>query len=237
VKKDIYNKEFVRDLFNRMSSSYERMNYITSFGFSIRWRKQFITETSARTFNPVILDLLCGMGETWPHVKRIFPNAKITAVDFSKNMIKEAIHRNNKRFGGLIMIENQDVLQNDLPSNHFDIIVCGFGLKTFNEEQLEALGLQVFRLLKSGGTFSFVEVSEPNNSILYAFYSFYVGKVIPILGKLFLGNPSDYKMLWRYTKNFKNGESSAKAFEKAGLSVQYKNYFFGCASGIYGVKK
>ncbi|MGV0947330.1 class I SAM-dependent methyltransferase [Empedobacter falsenii] len=39
---DIYDPTFVKKLFNKMSNSYERMNYITSFGFSIIWRKQFI---------------------------------------------------------------------------------------------------------------------------------------------------------------------------------------------------
>ncbi|MBD1426148.1 class I SAM-dependent methyltransferase [Sphingobacterium arenae] len=37
-----YEPAFVKKMFNRMSSSYERMNYITSFGFSIRWRRQFL---------------------------------------------------------------------------------------------------------------------------------------------------------------------------------------------------
>lgn len=41
-RKNIYDPQFVKNLFNTMSGSYERMNYITSFGFSIRWRKQFL---------------------------------------------------------------------------------------------------------------------------------------------------------------------------------------------------
>lgn len=40
--KSIYDPDYVKNLFNQMSNSYERMNYITSFGFSIRWRKQFL---------------------------------------------------------------------------------------------------------------------------------------------------------------------------------------------------
>lgn len=42
--KNIYEPEFVKNLFDKMSSSYENMNYITSFGFSIRWRKQFLSK-------------------------------------------------------------------------------------------------------------------------------------------------------------------------------------------------
>ena len=41
---NIYNPEYVQTLFDKMSQSYERMNYITSFGFSIRWRHQFLNK-------------------------------------------------------------------------------------------------------------------------------------------------------------------------------------------------
>lgn len=52
MEDNIYNLEYVKGLFNRMSSSYERVNYITSFGFSIRWRKQFL-QTLTQTSNKV----------------------------------------------------------------------------------------------------------------------------------------------------------------------------------------
>lgn len=51
------------------------------------------------------------------------------------------------------------------------------------------------RILKPGGQFSFIEVSKPNNKLLKLFYGFYLGKLIPILSRLFLGNPEEYKML------------------------------------------
>lgn len=41
---DIYKKEFVEHLFNRMSMTYGVTNYISSFGFTERWRKQCIRE-------------------------------------------------------------------------------------------------------------------------------------------------------------------------------------------------
>ncbi|MBT2498856.1 class I SAM-dependent methyltransferase [Agromyces sp. ISL-38] len=38
----IYDPRYVRGLFDRMSRSYERMNYVMSFGFSARWRRQMM---------------------------------------------------------------------------------------------------------------------------------------------------------------------------------------------------
>jgi demethylmenaquinone methyltransferase/2-methoxy-6-polyprenyl-1,4-benzoquinol methylase len=90
--------------------------------------------------------------------------------------------------------------------------------------------------LKPGGQFSFVEVSKPQNIILYKLYGLYLGKVIPVLGKLFLGNPIEYKMLWKYTLKFENAKYVAEIFKKVGLKVEYNSYFFGCASGFSGQK-
>jgi ubiquinone/menaquinone biosynthesis C-methylase UbiE len=39
---EIYDQKYVAQLFDEMSASYERMNYITSFGFSKRWRDQLL---------------------------------------------------------------------------------------------------------------------------------------------------------------------------------------------------
>ncbi|WP_317129221.1 class I SAM-dependent methyltransferase [Empedobacter tilapiae] len=69
---DIYDPNFVKKLFNKMSSSYERMNYITSFGFSIIWRKQFIKTLNRKRSKIKVLDLLSGLGENWSYLKNRF---------------------------------------------------------------------------------------------------------------------------------------------------------------------
>jgi len=58
MTENIYNSEFVKKLFNNMSSSYERMNFITSFGFSIRWRSQFIQHFKSTQENIEIIDFI-----------------------------------------------------------------------------------------------------------------------------------------------------------------------------------
>jgi ubiquinone/menaquinone biosynthesis methyltransferase len=237
MTEDIYRPEFVKGLFNRMSGSYERVNYFTSFGFSIRWRTQFLNHLK-RTDNKIeIIDLLTGMGETWRAVKSKFPNATITGLDFSSEMLKSAKRKNENHFKSEIKLLQQDVLENDLPGSRFDIVICAFGLKTFSPEQLKILALETFRILKPGGQFSFIEVSRPKNKILKTLYEFYLAKIIPIFGSLLLGNPTEYKMLWKYTKEFENSKKATAIFTSAGLKADYYSYFFSCASGFHGVKE
>lgn len=236
MEDNIYNPEFVKDLFNNMSRSYERMNYITSFGFSIRWRTQFLRSFQQTGHKAEIIDLLTGMGETWPALKRQLPHAHLTVLDFSEGMLKYAKKKSQHQFNNEITVVQQDVLQSNLPSGHYDFVTCAFGLKTFNDEQISILAKETKRILKPGGRFSFIEISRPGNKILNASYGFYLGKVIPVLGKLLLGNPEEYRMLWQYTSRFNNARRAAEIFANEGLKTEFASYFYGCATGFYGQK-
>jgi len=236
MEDNIYKTEYVRDLFDKMSGSYERMNYITSFGFSIRWRNQAVKLLPKSQENIQVIDLLTGMGETWDSLRNRFPSATITALDFSTEMLKHAHQKNAKRFQNQIVIKQEDILNSHLPSNHYDVVTCAYGLKTFSGEQLELLAQETKRILKEGGSFSFVEVSKPSNKFLNALYGFYLNSIIPILGRLFLGNPVEYRMLWEYISQFKNTQKAVEIFEKAGLKTQYTSFFYGCATGMMGYK-
>lgn len=232
----MYHPAYVKDLFNRMSTSYERMNYLTSFGFSIRWRRQFLSDCKPSHEPIEIIDLLTGMGETWGLIKRKWPNAHVTALDFSEGMLQQANQKSKANFGGQITVLQEDILNNKLPSNYFDLVTCAFGLKTFNEEQLRILAAETERILKPGGQFSFVEVSKPSPLALQVLYGFYLGKVIPILGRLLLGNPTEYKMLWQYTQQFSHAQRASEIFAETGLKTKFVSYFYGCASGLGGEK-
>ena len=236
MEDNIYHPIYIKGLFDRMSSSYERMNYITSFGFSIRWRNQFMKSFQSTENKVEIIDLLTGMGETWIATKKKLPNSNLTALDFSEGMLKYAKQKAIIKFNNEIRILQQDILNNQLPNNYYDFVTCAFGLKTFNAEQLNILATEMKRILKPGGQFSFIEVSKPNNKILNTFYGFYLGQVIPFLGKLLLGNPEEYKMLWKYISNFENAKQATEIFSNAGLTTKFCSYFYGCATGFYGNK-
>ncbi|MFM2017207.1 MAG: hypothetical protein RL007_863 [Bacteroidota bacterium] len=231
-----YDPEFIRDLFNRMSGSYERVNYITSFGFSLRWRKQFLKKIAPSKEPIRILDLMTGMGETWNPIRDRFPNAELSTLDYSEGMLVHANHKNQKSFSGKVIVHHQDLLKNTLPSDHYDVVLSAFGLKTFNPQQVNRLAEEVKRVLKPGGKFSLIEVSSPNSALLQALYRLHLKHVVPICGRLFLGNPQEYRMLWKYTEQFGNSESAAQQFKKAGLNAEYVAYFGGCATGIQGCK-
>ena len=176
------------------------------------------------------------MGETWNATKNKLPNSSLTVLDFSDGMLKYAKQKSETQFNNEIIVLQQDILYNKLPSNYYDFVTCAFGLKTFNEEQINILAKETKRILKNGGQFSFIEVSKPNNKILKKLYGFYLGQIIPILGRLLLGNPEEYRMLWQYTNKFDNAKRATEIFTKTGLTAKFYSYFYGCATGFYGTK-
>ncbi|RHX96260.1 ubiquinone biosynthesis protein [Leptospira yasudae] len=231
-----YDPQYIKELFNGMSKTYERVNFITSFGFSIRWRRQFLNSIPRTNEKIEIIDLMTGMGETWGGLRKNFPNSRISALDFSDGMLEYANAKNRRSFRNEIQVIHENVLENRLEANHYDIVISAFGLKTFDRGQMEILAQETKRILKPGGRYSYIEVSSPKNFLLYFLYKIHLKYVVPFFGKLILGNPTQYKMLWKYTESFQNSDSIARIFESAGLDVERKTYFGGCATGITGRK-
>jgi demethylmenaquinone methyltransferase/2-methoxy-6-polyprenyl-1,4-benzoquinol methylase len=236
MSQNIYNPEYIKGLFNQMSSSYERVNYISSFGFSVRWRRQVLKKVKVTQEKVEVIDLMTGIGEMWNAIAHQLPNATISALDYSESMLEKAKEKNNLKYNGKVNLMLQNVLENELPSNHYDYVTCSFGLKTFNNEQIEVLANEIKRILKPGGQFSFIEVSEPRNKVLKFFYGIYIGGFIPVLGTMLFGRVNEYKMLWRYTKQFKDAKLASECFKSVGLDNTFHSFFFGCATGFSGQK-
>lgn len=232
--KEIYEPKFVEKLFDKMSGSYARMNYITSFGFSKRWRRQCVQEIKIEK-GKVVVDLMTGMGECWKYIlSQGDENSKLIGLDFSSEMIKRAEKNKAKFKTANIQILKENVFENSIESNSVDYVVSGFGLKTFNDNQLKALASEIERILKPNGRFSLIDVSVPKNKLLKAAYMFYLINVIPILGRIFLGNPEAYKMLGIYTQEYGDSKNAYRIFENENFEIEYVEYFFGCASGLKG---
>lgn len=234
--KEIYEPKFVEKLFDKMSSSYSKMNYITSFGFSARWRRQCVEEIEIEKGKTVV-DLMTGMGECWKYILTTSDkNSKLIGLDFSTEMISRAEKNKTKFKKSTIKILKENVFENSIPDETADYVISGFGLKTFNNIQLEKLANEIDRILKPGGKFSLIDVSVPKNKILKLFYMFYLKNIIPITGKLFPGSPEAYKMLGVYTEEFGNSKNTYRIFNRPEFEVEYVEYFYGCASGIKGKK-
>lgn len=232
---DIYEPRFVARLFDEMSKSYGRTNYFSSFGFCDRWRRQCV---EALRIEPgmVILDLMTGMGECCRLLSKQIGEGRLLALDLSHEMCRRAQRNALRQEKTCMTVWRGDALEPSLPDGCVDAIVASFGLKTFSEEQLRRLAWQVYRLLKPGGSFSFVEIAVPARPVIRTPYLWYLRWCIPMVGRVFLGNPDNYRMLAVYTQQFSEGAVVTQILEEAGLTVRADDLFFGCARRFVGSK-
>lgn len=230
----IYEKSFVSGLFSEMSKTYGIVNYLSSFGFTERWRSQCAQQLNVPE-GAVVYDLMTGMGEMFPHILARSKPKKIFAVDFCPEMCRVALAKTS-RFGQVAEIIQMDVLSGGLDAESADFVFASFGLKTFSEAQRGELAKETFRILKPGGQYSFMEISVPRSSVIRLPFMFYLKFVIPMIGRLFMGNPANYRMLGVYTEKFGSCESVVEQFRAVGLEANLEHYFFGCMSLVKGRK-
>ena len=235
---DIYDPDFVKDVFDRCSNAYILFSTVMSFGFTERWRRQCAQALPDVEMDaPLCFDLMSGTGEVWPHLRRARPDiAEIRAIDISSGMHERALQRISERWADTVTFQRADVLAADLEDGSADMIVSTFGLKTFNDTQQQTLARLTARLLRPGGAFSFVEASDPKGWVLRPLYRFYLHGVLPLIERFILRGATDFRMLGVYTANFGDARGFAKALEDCGLEVTYTRYVFGCATGVSGRK-
>lgn len=227
---------FVRRLFDEMAATYGVVNLVSSLGFAVLWRRQCVRRVEVRP-GWTAVDMMTGMGELCPDVARLIGSeGTIKAIDLSPVMCRGA-RKHVRRLPCVVDVIEGDVLQCHLESASVDVVFSSFGLKTLSRSQLGELAEQVERILKPGGVFSLLEISIPSSHLLRAPYLFYINHVIPLIGRLMLGNPDNYRLLGRYTEAFGSCSSMSEECERAGLVARETSYFFGCATGVVGYKR
>ena len=234
---DIHDSGYVRDLFDRVAATYGYANYLASFGFTERWRNRCIDNLGRMAEGAVGFDLMCGRGETWTQLLRKHAGiAKLTGLDISPAMIEGARAQATRLGTAKVDLLQQDVFDNTIESGSADFVVSTFGVKTFDPEQLRQLAAQIGRILKPGGCFSLIEVSEPRGWFLRPLYMFYLRRAMPIIEKLFLGYSYGFSMIGIYVAQFGDCRELQQHLQAAGLTADFRSYFFGCASGLVGFK-
>ena len=235
---DIYDPGFVKGVFDRCSDRYIAFSWICSFGFTERWRRQCVAALPEPPDKmPSGYDFMAGTGEAWPHLLRRFPAlGRITAVDISSGMHRRALERLHAHRTHKIEFIEDDLLASELPPASADFVISTFGLKTFNPVQQGKLAALIAHVLTPGGSFALIEASDPKGWWLRPLYLFHLRKVLPLMERLFLRGAQDFAMIGAYSTNFGDASAIAEMLRDAGLNVEFRRFFFGCASGVVGRK-
>lgn len=222
----------VREMFDNIAPTYDTLNRTMTLGIDCRWRSTTVKAVAQALSaeNPAILDIATGTGDLLLQLAQKIPNAKITGVDLSENML--AICKQKIDSHGLkdrTSIRVADCLSLPYADNSFDAITCAFGVRNF--EHLIDGYREMHRVLKPGASAFILEISNPDNALMYQLYKFYTRKVIPCMGRLISCDAQAYKYLPESVAHVPQGDAMLELMHKAGFtSPKAKQLTFGACT-------
>src|SRR5690606_40674924 len=208
-------KQQVEKMFDTISTDYDGLNRVISFGIDVKWRKKVVALVHAQKPD-LVLDIATGTGDLAINLAKTGAT-KIIGLDISEGML--AVGR--KKIAKEHLSERIDMIQGDseaLPfEDHcFDAITVAFGVRNF--ENLE-LGLsEILRVLKPGGLFVILETSVPTKFPFKQGYSAYTKYLLPLIGKIFSKDQDAYSYLSESAAAFPHGEKFNNILREIGFT-------------------
>lgn len=227
----------VEELFNRIANSYDLMNDVMSGGLHRIWKDTFVRRVNPSPFEK-ILDLAGGTGDiAFRLSNKTQKKMDIHICDLSLSMLKKGKRRALDI--GLfknIFWTNGVAEQLPFPAQSFDKITISFGLRNVSLRK-EAL-CEIYRVLKSNGTFFCLEFSKPIVSPFRKLYDCYSFSLIPIMGALIAKDRDAYQYLVESIKRFPPQDQLIDEMKEVGfLSCSYENLTGGIAAIHWGKKE
>lgn len=227
-------KTQVSDMFDDISSSYDKVNKFISLGLDRIWKKKLVKIVVDKKAQK-ILDLATGTADL-PLQFAEKGLTDITGLDLSPLMLKEA----KKRVASHPKKESIELLQGDsenLPfeDQTFDVVTVSYGIR--NYENLEKGLAESYRVLKRKGILVILETSVPHRFPFKQGYALFTKRVMPRVGGVISGDRAAYKYLSESAVNFPCGLRLASIIKGVGFSkVSVQPQSFGAAS-IYICEK
>jgi len=192
-------KGLVENVFDQVYNQYDLMNDFMSFGIHRIWKKNMLNMMNPSSKQKLI-DVACGTGDIAKlFLDNVDKQSEITCVDPNKGMISKGKEK-LREFSNLNwIIAPAEKLP--IKNNSFDFYTISFGLR--NTKNLKKCLSEAYRVLKPGGRFLCLEFSKIQNSSLDFMYKNY-SKIIPLIGKLVVGEKEPYEYLIKSIENFLN---------------------------------
>lgn len=230
-----HSEHEVNQMFTRLASRYDLMNDVVSLGTQRQWRKKFFRQL------PVFegadsLDLCCGTADLTIKLAQLAgPRGRTVGLDFNAAMLAggEAKIRQADLSKDIELVQG-DAMSLPFGDNQFDFVTIGFGLR--NVPDANQVLKEAARVLKPGGYFACIEMSQPTNPVVRLGWKAYFN-AFPLLAKVFGGSYQDYTYLKETSMQFVSASKLKQMMEEAGMiDVKVTPLNFGAAAIHVGKK-
>ena len=209
-------KGLVQGVFDSVYDKYDLMNDFMSLGVHRVWKRNLMNWMNPSK-NKTLIDVACGTGD----LGKLFldltdKNAEIFCIDPNKGMVSKGKDKLNdyKNINWLIAPAEKLPIRD----NSCDYYSISFGLR--NTRNLNKALSEAYRVLKPGGRYLCLEFSKIQNSNLAFMYKNY-SKLIPLIGKVIIGQKKPYEYLIKSIEEFINQEEL--------IDLMKKNKFKNCS--------
>lgn len=212
---ELGKKEQVTEMFDNVSSNYDFLNRVLTFGIDISWRKNVVALVKEGKAKKV-LDIATGTGDLAIMMAKAAID-DVTGLDISPGMLNIGIQKvKDEGLKAKVDMIIGDSEQLPFDEGTFDAVTVAFGVRNF--ENLE-LGLrEILRVLKPNGSLTVLETSQPTSFPVKQGFQFYSKYVIPTVGKLFSKDKSAYDYLPESAAAFPYGEKFNNILLKTGFN-------------------
>jgi demethylmenaquinone methyltransferase / 2-methoxy-6-polyprenyl-1,4-benzoquinol methylase len=216
-----YNKNdpsTIQSMFNSIAKRYDLTNAVLSMQLHKRWNRILVNSLLSRTQGNVWLDLCSGTGDiAFQYLKTASHPCEVYFVDFCSGMLACAQSKVSTRcssYHHLHFIE-ADVQELPLQNNLSHYASMAYGIR--NVKNPFICLKEVFRVLKPGGYFGVLELTQPENRFLKLGHHLYLRTALPLLGKWLTANEEAYQYLQNSIHTFIAPSELEKLFLKAGF--------------------
>jgi len=201
----------VKDMFNNISSKYDRINQVMTLNMDQNWR-QTVYNLSMQDNPKKIIDIATGTG----NIALCFANdnVEVIGIDNARQMLD--IANQKKSSFKNIQFQLEDAENMSFENNSFDVATVGFGVRNF--EDLNKGLNEIKRILKPGKKLIILETAVPSFFLLRLGYLFYTKMVVPFLGKIIAGNQQAYNYLSNSAEQFPHGKDFKEILEMNGFT-------------------
>ena len=179
---------FVRSLFDRGATGYDRIDRLFSLGTGARYRANLLRRAGVRRHDRV-LDVATGTGLVARAARRLAPDGLVVGLDVSAGMLAVA-----RRQPGLALLQAR-AEQVPVRDGAFDVVTMGYALRHLDD--LDRAFTEFRRVLRPGGTLLLTEIVRPSSRAGRALARLYLGGLVPRLSRL-LGGGADASRMMRY---------------------------------------
>ena len=227
-------KENVREMFDHIAPTYDRLNHVLSMNIDKLWRRHALREIVDGSVQR-ILDVACGTGDSTISIaKAAAEGTEVTGVDISEGMMALIGDKAEKAgVGDRIRLQVADGEALPYEDGSFDRVTCAFGIRNFEHKER---GLSEFlRVLKPGGKAVILELSVPQNRVVRWAYDLYFTRLLPRIGGAVSGDRAAYRYLPASVHQFPSPQAFCRMMEDAGFTaVRCRTFTFGLCRMFVG---